>query len=156
MVTDELSRAVPYEVRDFAERSMDQAQKAFDGFIGVVNAVIEDEAPQPAEGQGETAQGEMAQGEIAQGDIAQGDIAQDLASAANLSRLAVGFAERNVQGAFELARNMMHARDLTQVLELQRDFLEAQMKSLKSQMRSLEKASAPGPRPSRSPSTPSR
>jgi len=151
MVTDELSRAVPYEVRDFAERSMDQAQKAFDGFIGVVNAVIEDEAPQPAEGQGETAQGEMAQGEIAQGEIAQ-----DLASAANLSRLAVGFAERNVQGAFELARNMMHARDLTQVLELQRDFLEAQMKSLKSQMRSLEKASAPGPRPSRSPSTPSR
>jgi len=151
MVTDELSRAVPYEVRDFAERSMDQAQKAFDGFIGVVNAVIEDEAPQPAEGQGETAQGEMAQG-----DIAQGDIAQDLASAANLSRLAVGFAERNVQGAFELARNMMHARDLTQVLELQRDFLEVQMKSLKSQMRSLEKASAPGPRPSRSPSTPSR
>jgi len=151
MVTDELSRAVPYEVRDFAERSMDQAQKAFDGFIGVVNAVIEDEAPQPAEGQGETAQGE-----IAQGDIAQGDIAQDLASAANLSRLAVGFAERNVQGAFELARNMMHARDLTQVLELQRDFLEVQMKSLKSQMRSLEKASAPGPRPSRSPSTPSR
>jgi len=151
MVTDELSRAVPYEVRDFAERSMDQAQKAFDGFIGVVNAVIADEAPQPAEGQGETAQGEMAQGEIAQGDIAQ-----DLASAANLSRLAVGFAERNVQGAFELARNMMHARDLTQVLELQRDFLEAQMKSLKSQMRSLEKASAPGPRPSRSPSTPSR
>ena len=151
MVTDELSRAVPYEVRDFAERSMDQAQKAFDGFIGVVNAVNEDEAPQPAEGQGETAQGEMAQGEIAQGDIAQ-----DLASAANLSRLAVGFAERNVQGAFELARNMMHARDLTQVLELQRDFLEAQMKSLKSQMRSLEKASAPGPRPSRSPSTPSR
>ena len=151
MVTDELSRAVPYEVRDFAERSMDQAQKAFDGFIGVVNAVIEDEAPQPAEGQGETAQGEMAQGEIAQGDIAQ-----DLASAANLSRLAVGFAERNVQGAFELARNMMHATDLTEVLELQRDFLEAQMKSLKSQMRSLEKASAPGPRPSRSPSTPSR
>ena len=151
MVTDELSRAVPYEVRDFAERSMDQAQKAFDGCIGVVNAVIEDEAPQPAEGQGETAQGEMAQGEIAQGDIAQ-----DLASAANLSRLAVGFAERNVQGAFELARNMMHARDLTQVLELQRDFLEVQMKSLKSQMRSLEKASAPGPRPSRSPSTPSR
>ena len=151
MVTDELSRAVPYEVRDFAERSMDQAQKAFDGFIGVVNAVIEDEAPQPAEGQGETAQGEMAQGEIAQGDIAQ-----DLASAANLSRLAVDFAERNVQGAFELARNMMHARDLTQVLELQRDFLEVQMKSLKSQMRSLEKASAPGPRPSRSPSTPSR
>jgi hypothetical protein len=136
MVTDELSRAVPYEVRDFAERSMDQAQKAFDGFIGVVNAVIEDETPQAAESQGE--------------------IAQEPASAANLSRLAVDFAERNVQGAFELARNMMHARDLTQVLELQRDFLEAQMKSLKSQMRSLEKASAPGPQASRSQSTPSR
>jgi hypothetical protein len=114
MVTDQLSRAVPYEVRDFADRSVEQAKKAFDGFMGVVNAAMEGGSPQPAE---------------------------SLASAANLSRLAVGFAERNVQGALELAHNMLHATDLTQVLELQRDFLESQMKALKSQRRSLERAS---------------
>jgi hypothetical protein len=115
MVTDQLSRAVPYEVRDFADRSVEQAKKAFDGFMGVVNAAIDGESPQPTE---------------------------SLVSAANLSRLAVGFAERNVQGALELAHNMLHATDLTQVLELQRDFLESQMKALKSQRRSLEEASA--------------
>ncbi|SDR63013.1 Phasin protein [Rhizobiales bacterium GAS113] len=120
MVTDQLSRAVPYEVRDFADRSVEQAKKAFDGFIGVVNAAIDDESPRPAESP---------------------------ASAANLSRLAVGFAERNVQGAFELAHNMLHATDLTQMLELQRVFLETQMKALKSQMRSLERASAAGSPP---------
>jgi hypothetical protein len=120
MVTDQLSYAVPYEVRDFADRSVEQAKKAFDGFMGVVNAAIEGDVPQPAE---------------------------SLASASNLSRLAVGFAERNVQGALELAHNMLHATDLTQVLELQRDFLESQMKALKSQRRSLERASAQAPAP---------
>jgi hypothetical protein len=115
MVTDPLERAVPNEVRDFTDRSVEQARKAFGGFIGVVNAAIQGESTHPAESS---------------------------ASAAHLSRLAVGFAERNVQGAFELAHNMVHATDLTQVLELQREFLETQMKSLRSQMRSLDKATA--------------
>jgi hypothetical protein len=114
MVTDPLSGAVPSELRDFADRSVEQAKKAFDGFIGVVNAAIEG---QPAEAEGS-------------------------AMAAQLSRLAVGFAERNVQGAFEFAHNMVHAADLAEVLALQREFLETQMKTLKSQMRSLDRASA--------------
>jgi hypothetical protein len=115
MVTDPLSRAVPNEVRDFADRSVEQARKAFDGFIGVVNAAIGDpDAEPPANG----------------------------ADVAHLSRLAVDFAERNVQGAFDLAHSMVHATDLAQVLALQREFLEKQMKALKSQMRTLDKASS--------------
>ena len=117
MGTDPLRGAVPTELRDFAGRSVEQAKKAFDGFIGVVNAAIEGEA-EPAAGAA--------------------------SSAAPLSRLAIGFAERNVQGAFELAHNMVNATDLAQVLRLQREFLEAQMKALKSQMRSLDEASAAG------------
>ncbi|MFI5014507.1 MAG: phasin family protein [Hyphomicrobiales bacterium] len=115
MATPQLSRAVPNEVRDFADRSVEQAKKAFGGFIGVVNAAIEGESPRPPE---------------------------TPAAAANLSRLAVGFAERNVQGAFELASSMVRATDLEQVLELQREFLETQMKALKDQMRTLGAAVA--------------
>jgi hypothetical protein len=116
MVTDPLSEAVPNELRDFADRSVEQAKKAFDGFIGVVNAAIAGQEPRPAE--------------------------PTATAAAHLSRLAVGFAERNVQGAFEFAHNMVHAADLAELLKLQRQFLETQMKALKSQMRSLDEADA--------------
>jgi len=40
MATEPLSRAVPNEVRDFADRSVEQAKKAFGSFVGVVNAAI--------------------------------------------------------------------------------------------------------------------
>jgi hypothetical protein len=115
MVTDPLSGAVPSELRDFADRSVEQARKAFDGFIGVVNAAIDGQAPSRAE---------------------------NAASSELLSRLAIGFAERNVQGAFDFAHDVVHATDLAEVIELQREFLAKQMKALKSQMRSLDKATA--------------
>ena len=115
MVTDPLNRAVPNELRDFADRSVEQARKAFDGFISVVNAAIGDPDAEPP---------------------------ANAADVAHVSRLAVDFAERNVQGAFDLAHSMVHATDLAQVLTLQREFLEKQMKALKSQMRTLDKASS--------------
>jgi hypothetical protein len=107
MATDQLARAIPREVRDFADRSVEQAKRAFGGFMGAVTEAMQSE---PA--------------------VAS-------ASSLNLSRLAVDFAQRNVQGAFDLARDMVHARDFSQVLELQRQFLETQMRALKSQMRTL-------------------
>jgi hypothetical protein len=114
MVSDPLSQAVPSELRDFADRSVEQARKAFDGFIWVVNAAIDDQEPR----------------------------ARNCTSPAHLSRLAIDFAERNVQGAFDLAHDVVHATDLTEVLALQREFLARQMKALKTQMRTLEKATA--------------
>jgi hypothetical protein len=113
MATDPLSRAVPNEVRDFADRSVEQARKAFDSFIGVVNEALEGSPPRPTE---------------------------SAASADELSRLAVGFAECNVRDAFALAHDMVHATELSQLLDLQREFLETQMKALGSQMRILGRA----------------
>ena len=115
MATEPLSRAVPNEVRDFADRSFEQAKKALGSFVGVVNAAIESGAPSPA-------------------DSAD--------ASARLSRLALGFAERNVQGAFALAHDMVHATEVSQLLELQREFLDTQMKALKSQMRMLDASDA--------------
>ena len=115
MGTDPLSGAVPSELRDFADRSVEQARKAFDGVIGVISAAIDHQEPSAEQGR---------------------------LAPAQLSRLAIGFAERNVQGAFDLAHSVVHAADLAEVLELQREFLQTQMKALKSQMRSLERAAA--------------
>ena len=110
MATDQLARAIPREVRDFADRSVEQAKRAFGGFMGAVTEAMQSEpAVAPA-------------------------------SSLNLSRLAVDFAQRNVQGAFDLARDMVHAT--SQVLELQRQFLETQMRALKNQMRTLGPAPA--------------
>ena len=50
MDADPLSGAVPNELRDFADRSVEQARKAFDGFIGVVNAALEGEAARAEQG----------------------------------------------------------------------------------------------------------
>ena len=111
MATELLSRAVPNEVRDFADRSVEQARKAFGSFVGVVNAAIDSGAPDPS-------------------DRAH--------ASARLSRLALDFAERNVQGAFTLAHDMLQATEVSELLELQREFLENQMQALKSQMRTLE------------------
>jgi hypothetical protein len=115
MATDQLARAVPTEVRDFADRSVEQAKRAFGGFIGAVTEAMQGEAAQPAAAP---------------------------ASSLKLSRLAVAFAQRNVQGAFDLARDMVNAKDLSQVLELQRQFLETQMRALKKQMQTLGQAPA--------------
>ena len=111
MATEPLSRAVPNEVRDFADRSVEQARKAFSSFVVVVNAALEGGEPSSPDSPGASAQ---------------------------LSRLALDFAERNVQGAFALAHNMVHATEVSQLLELQREFLETQMNALISQMRMLE------------------
>lgn len=111
MATEPLSRAVPNEVRDFADRSVEQARKAFGSFIGVVNAAIETGPPSPS---------------------------GSADASARLSRLALGFAESNVQGAFALAHDMVHATEVSQLLQLQREFLETQMKALKSQLRMLD------------------
>ncbi len=91
---------------------MEQARKAFGGFIGAVTEAME-------------------------GDTAQAAVIST--SALSLSRLAVDFADRNVRGAFELAHKMVHASDLSEVVRLQRDFLETQMRTLRSQMRTLDK-----------------
>jgi hypothetical protein len=117
MATKPLSRAVPNEVRDFADRSVEQARKAFGSFVVVVNAAMEAEAPSSA-------------------DSPDGS--------ARLSRLALGFAERNVQGAFALARDMVHATEVSQLLELQREFLETQMQTLKRQMQVLDASTRNG------------
>ena len=80
---------IPNEVRDFAEKSVEQARKAFEGYAG---------AAQKAIGSVETSTAPFQSG------------------AKDVSAKALGYAEANVNAAFDLARKLLHAKDPQEVL----------------------------------------
>jgi phasin len=101
---------VPHELRDFAARSVDQARKAFEGFIEVAR-----KAAGGVDGAAQEAQ----------------------SGAREVGSQILGFAEQNVNAAFDLAHKLAHARDPQQALALQSEFLKAQLETLQNQAREL-------------------
>jgi hypothetical protein len=111
MVMSTSAYEVPKEMREFAERSVAQARKAFEGFMGAVQkstTAIEAPAGNPA-----------------------------LTGAKDMSAKAVSFAESNVNAAFDLAEKLVHAKDIQEVMALQTDFLKAQMANIQAQAKEL-------------------
>jgi phasin len=104
---------VPTEMREFAERSVDQARKAFDGFIGAAHKAV---------------------------DTAHGSAESARANTQDAARKAISYAENNVGAAFDLARKLVQSKDLTEVLEHQSEFVKAQIAALQSQLRDLGEA----------------
>ncbi len=101
---------VPKEMREFADRSVAQARKAFDGFMGAVQ---------------KTAQ-TMDTGSV-----------PHLAPARDLSDKAAAFAQHNVNAAFDVAQKLVHAKDFQEVLAIQTAYLKAQMETIQTQSRDL-------------------
>ena len=101
---------IPAEMREFAERSVAQARKAFEGFMGAVqkSTTVLETPSNPA-----------------------------LDSAKDVSTKAVSFAESNVNSAFDLAEKLVHAKDIQEVLKLQADYLKAQMEAIQTQAKEL-------------------
>lgn len=109
---------VPNELRDFAERSVEQARKAFEGFLTVA---------QRASG-------------------ALGEATNPDAKSASAHVLAL--AERNVNAAFDLAEKLVRAKDPQEALALQGEYLKTQLAALQEQTRELaslvQKSLTPG------------
>jgi phasin len=101
---------VPPELRTFAERSVEQARQAFDGFISAAH-----HAMSAFEGQAESAR----------------------RGARDVTEKAMTFAERNMASAFAFAHELVRARDLQEVLRLQADYIRHQMEALTEQAREL-------------------
>ena len=101
---------VPPELRTFAERSVEQARQAFDGFISAAH-----HAMSAFEGQAETAR----------------------KGARDVTEKAMTFAERNMTSAFAFAHDLVRAQDLQEVLRLQADYIRRQMEALTEQAREL-------------------
>jgi phasin len=101
---------VPVDLRDFAQKSVEQARKAFEGFVGVAqktsNAV----------------------------DSASANMR---ASAKSVSSQALGYAEQNVNAAFDFANKLVQAKDPQEAFTLQTEFLKTQMAALQTQAKEL-------------------
>ena len=100
------SYEIPPEMRDFAEKSVDQARKAFESFIG---------AAQKAMGKADTTATSMQTGARAIGDKA------------------VSFAEQNVRSAFDYASRVVKVTDMQELMQLQSDYVKNQMATLQEQ-----------------------
>jgi len=101
------SYEIPTEMRDFAEKSVEQARKAFDGFLGAAHKAIS-----AADSQTVNAQ----------------------TNSRDLAGKAIGYAEQNIAAAFDFAERLVHAKDVQDVVHIQTEFLKSQFSVLQSQM----------------------
>jgi phasin len=84
---------VPAELRDLAEKTIDQAEKAFGMFFDAANKSMTS-IPSPG---------------------------------TRISKQALTFTEQNIKAAFEHARKLVHATDLQQAMQIQSEFLKANL-----------------------------
>lgn len=105
-----LNLEVPAEVREFAEKAVSQARKAFEGFVT---------AAQKANAQSEAAATSLTAG------------------AKEINSKAIGFAEINVKAAFDHAQKLFQLRDPKDVLALQTEFVKVQFAAVQEQAKEL-------------------
>src|ERR1700727_1372675 len=101
---------VPNELRDFAERSVEQARKAFEGFVTVAQRAsgVAGEAAKTSHG-----------------------------GAKSPSAHVLTHTERNVSAAFDLAQQLVKARDTQEALPVQSEYLKTQLAVLEEQAKEL-------------------
>ncbi len=97
---------IPKEMRSMAEASFDQARKAFEKFVATAQ-----QTAGSLEERGATVR----------------------AGAKDIGAKAIANAEKNVQASLDYAQALLHARDLTEVMRLHGDYVQAQMRALAEQ-----------------------
>ncbi|MEZ0172014.1 phasin [Microvirga sp. TS319] len=99
---------IPAEMRDFAEKSVEQARKAIDGFMNAAQKTVD-----TFEGSANTVQ----------------------ASAKDATRKTFTYAEQNLSAAFDLAQRMVRAKDMQEAMQIQAEFVRTQFEAMQSQMK---------------------
>ena len=101
---------IPRDFRVLAEKSVEQAKQAFDGFISAAHQAVT-----ALEGQAESAR----------------------KGARHVAEKAMNFAEQNMARSFDLAQQLVRAKDVQEVMKLQADFVQSQMQILAQQAKEL-------------------
>jgi phasin len=101
---------IPADMRVFAEKSVEQARQAFDGFMSAAQQALS-----TFEGQAEVAR----------------------KGARDVSAKAMAFATQNIASSFQLAQQLVRARDVQEVMRLQADYVQRQLQVLQEQAREL-------------------
>ncbi|ALV25951.1 phasin [Pannonibacter sp. Q-1] len=110
MAADKNTFEIPDQMRDFAEKSVDQARKAFDDFISLTHKTVSN-----VEGSATVVQ----------------------SGASDINRKTLSYAEEHVDAAFRFAQQMVRAKDVEEMMKLQQDYLRRQMEQLGEQARDL-------------------
>ena len=97
---------IPKDMRSMAEASFDQARKGFEKFIAGAQAAA---------------------------DSLSARTATVGAGAKDASAMAFSYAEKNVQASLDYAQALLHAKDLTEIMRLHTEYVQAQMRSLTEQ-----------------------
>ena len=97
---------IPKEMRSMAEASFDQARKAFEKFLSSAQ-----QTTGSMEERGATVR----------------------AGAKDISTKAISYAEKNVQASLDYAQSLLQAKDLTEIMKLHSEYVQAQMRSLAEQ-----------------------
>jgi phasin len=107
--------AIPNEMRAFAEQSVAQARKAFDGFIQAAN---------------------QAMGQL------EGHAQTTHSTVHDIAHKSMTYAEQNVAATFDFAQKLMHAKDASEVMALQSAYLSQQMQTISAQVQDLGQSAA--------------
>jgi phasin len=101
---------IPPEMRAMAEKSVEQAKQAVEGFISAAHRTVS-----TFEGQAETAR----------------------KGAKDVSAKAMDFAGKNITSSFDFAQKLVRAKDMQEMLELQATYVRTQMQVLADQAKEL-------------------
>jgi len=99
---------IPAEMRDFAEKSVEQARKAVDSFLSAAHRTV---------------------------DTLEGSASTVQSSAKDMTRKTLNYAEQNLSAAFDHAQRLVRAKDVQEAMQLQSEFVRSQFAALQSQMK---------------------
>jgi phasin len=97
---------IPKDMRSMAEAGFEQARKTFEKFLSTAQTTADS-----IEERGATMR----------------------AGAKDVSAKAIAYAEKNVQASLDYAEQLLHAKDLPEVLRLHSEYVQTQMRSLAEQ-----------------------
>jgi len=91
---------IPDQMRDAADKSVEQARRAFDQFIDATQKAVAK---------------------------AEGSVKSMREGAADVNRQALAFVEENIAASFDLAQKLVRAHTIEEVAAVQQEFLQRQM-----------------------------
>jgi phasin len=101
---------IPEKMREMADRSVDQAKKAFEQFLDATQKAVA---------------------------TAEGSAKSFRDNAADVNRQALAYIEDNVSASFDFAQRLVQARTMEEMAALQQEFVKRQMSAASEQRQQL-------------------
>ena len=106
---------IPAEMRALAEKSVEQAKQAFDGFIAATKHAV---------------------------STAENHATSAHTGAREMGEMAVGFTQRNIASSFDYAQKLVRAKDPSELMALHAEYVKSQIATLTEQAKALNQQAA--------------